>query len=218
MASGDGISGNRTIPNVGTNGLGGDSWVVLLDTQGQKIREWAYPGYLFGLTVLGDGGILFVEGLSVVRMDGDGTILWRRGLQLESKSGFYSLALLADGGFVCSGFTTVTNNVNPIDVLPPTTSRAALLARFDKDGNTLWHQIYDYEGEPEIRKVLVTEDGGFLLGMQTLGVHVVEASTNLVDWFGVSTNRLGVCGTIVSDPTSTNQVRRFYRARALDPQ
>ncbi len=75
MGSGDGISGNRTIPNVGTNGLGGDSWVVLLDTQGQKIREWAYPGYLFGLTVLGDGGIVFVEGLSVVRMDGDGTIV-----------------------------------------------------------------------------------------------------------------------------------------------
>ena len=48
-------------------------------------------------------------------------------------------------------------------------------------------------------------------------VHVVEASTNLVDWFGVSTNRLGSYGTIVADRTATHQTRRFYRARALDP-
>ncbi len=48
-------------------------------------------------------------------------------------------------------------------------------------------------------------------------LHLVESSTNLVNWVPVSTNWIGSYGTIVVDQAATNQIRRFYRATALDP-
>jgi hypothetical protein len=41
---------------------------------------------------------------------------------------------------------------------------------------------------------------------------VIEASTNLVNWVPLATNRLGTDPLYFSDPASTNLSQRFYRA------
>jgi hypothetical protein len=42
---------------------------------------------------------------------------------------------------------------------------------------------------------------------------IIEASTNLVNWSALSTNTLESGLFLFSDPTSTNFLERFYRAR-----
>jgi uncharacterized delta-60 repeat protein len=75
--------------------------------------------------------------------------------------------------------------------------------------------------------IILTDDGNFgfrtnefgfkqfgfnLVGMAGQTV-VIEASTNLVNWFPLVTNTLGAGPLYFSDPDSTNFAARFYRAR-----
>jgi hypothetical protein len=52
---------------------------------------------------------------------------------------------------------------------------------------------------------------GFNLGALQGQTLVIEASTNLVDWIGISTNTMASVSFYFSDPAATNFSRRFYR-------
>jgi hypothetical protein len=75
--------------------------------------------------------------------------------------------------------------------------------------------------------IILTDDGSFGFRTNEFGVNqfgfnltgmtgqtvVIEASTNLVNWFALATNTLGAAPLYFSDPGSTNFPVCFYRAR-----
>lgn len=58
-----------------------------------------------------------------------------------------------------------------------------------------------------------TNGFGFSLAGCQGSVVVIEASTNLMNWVPIMTNVMGAAPIYFSDPTSSNLIRRFYRAR-----
>jgi hypothetical protein len=48
------------------------------------------------------------------------------------------------------------------------------------------------------------------------GAYVIQASTNLVDWFTVETNSPFTGNLIFSDPDATHFHQRFYRCQIFD--
>lgn len=171
-ASEDGVSGNRGVPSKVTAGSGADAWVIFVDAHGHKIRETAYGGggpggYIpwGGIVVTSDGGFAFAGEVTylgvawIVRADPQGGVIWEKQIDAGKRSRFTALALTPDGGFVCAGTTFITDEETGGDI------EVGLWVRFSASGEELWRRVEnDSFLRDTNRKVIVTNDGGFLSG------------------------------------------------------
>ena len=109
-----------------------DTWLARCTGTGEL--EWetsfgdpAFDDYATSMIRLGDGTYLLgaiADGLSLSRVDGEGTVLWRRFLVGQAVHGAMALAELGDGGFLVAGLVQ----------LIPGRSYDAILLRTDPEG------------------------------------------------------------------------------------
>jgi hypothetical protein len=146
-------------------------WIAKLEPSGAVVWESGYgPGFLEGGAVASDGGILgvgadFGPGRDlanvVVRVDGDGALMWRR--ELGDPNAAFFAAVSIDGGWV------VASSAFYID---------SRLTRLDDDGAVVWASEHgDFRGSPGALAQL--SDGGICAGgFQGDQAIVIRADAN----------------------------------------
>jgi hypothetical protein len=176
-------NGSKTSPVIGLT----DFWVVRLDPSGRQLWDRSYGGTnddsLTSLQQTTDGG--FILGGSsdsgatgnkstpnlggydfwVVRVDGQGTILWDRSFGGSNNEALNSLQQTADGGFIVGGYSA--SGMDGTKTSPNLGLEDFWVVRLDADGNQLWDQSFGGSGSDSLRVVRSTADGGFVLGGQS---------------------------------------------------
>ncbi len=158
----------------------------------------------------------------LVRFDRNMRLLWDESFGGDKVQFGYSLAQAADGGYLLVG--TSWSGVSGLKTLP--NFGTAVGGVFPED-------IWVVKISPDIfparsNSVELAVAPAFSRNIERQGMrlsltgvsnrlHLVEVSTNLVQWSMVSTNWIGSYGTMVVDTNATPQTQRFYRARTLDP-
>ena len=162
--------GYVVLGNTGSQGAGaGDMWLVKLDAEGNNLwgKTWGGTELDVGTAVvsLDDGtfafagytksnGALSVDG-SLVRMDGDGNVIWEQTYGGTGSEEPFAVALVPGGGFALAGVISPTNASGDWDFW---------LVRTDSEGNKLWERTYGTAGEDwPCLGVVALPDGGFAL-------------------------------------------------------
>jgi hypothetical protein len=191
-----------------------DSWIVVLDTEGNIIRNETYEvtgvsnsfrsldlsnGYIYAA---GEKSVISKShsDIRVVKTDTKGNIIWDRswGLHSEESDGANSVAATDDGGCIITGYThsdtfTIHN----------------FAMRISSDGDSLWTKIFksvESQGnyfDSEGKDIIQTTDGGFLLG--GWGAKDLEYYFNYDMWVF----KLDPEGNYVGIENNVNTVRSF---------
>lgn len=185
-------SGNKTSPFFGNT----DFWVVRLDADGNKVWDKSFGGShtdrAFTVAPTSDGGFLVggvsysladgnktappfldpaVTGLAqdywVVRLDAAGNKMWDK-----TYGGFWWDTLVdarqtPDNGFILAGFSDSAADGNKTST-NFSMSPDFWVVRTDGSGNMLWDKSFGGVGADQAVKIIVTDDGGFLVGGTTL--------------------------------------------------
>jgi hypothetical protein len=112
-----------------------------------------------GFVVAGGAGLSTGRGIDlwVIRLDGDGGILWQKAYGGGEDDSATSIRETPDGGFVVSGLTR-SFGAGSSDVW---------LLRLDSSGNPVWQRTYGGEAEEGDSRVMTTSDGGFIVASST---------------------------------------------------
>jgi hypothetical protein len=144
-----------------------------LDSDGQLLWSRSYgasglpttvrsvsPAAGGGFAAAGSGGFSLDRGadLWVMRLDGDGGILWQKVLGGTEDDSATSIRETPDGGFVVSGLTwSFGAGLSDLWVI-----------RLDGSGNTVWQRSYGGEGEEGDSRIMPAADGGFVVASSTM--------------------------------------------------
>ena len=154
------------------------------EVQGNKLWEKTYGGSYWdainSLVLTPDGGALlggFTQhkgagrrDMYLVRVDSQGSKLWEKTYGGSDEDSIRSLVLTPDGGALLGGFTE-PNSADDGDMY---------LVRVDSQGTKLWEKTYGGSDEDDIISLVLTPDGGALLGGSTESKGEGEADMYLV--------------------------------------
>jgi len=163
----------------GNNGSN-DFWIVKLDGQGSllwetnlggsgsdrafSIQETADEGFIVGGTsTFSDGDVSGNNGNSdywIVRLDGQGNLLWETNLGGKGNDVALSIGQTFDGGFIIGGASAssdgdVSNNKGIFDYW---------IVKLDPQGSLLWETNLGGSGNDQALSISQTTDGGFIVG------------------------------------------------------
>ncbi|MDR1036114.1 MAG: hypothetical protein LBT40_05960 [Deltaproteobacteria bacterium] len=140
----------------------------------------------------------------LVRLDGDGEVLWARSLGGSDQDFATSIVQASDGGFYAAGGTRSTDG----DFREATGGLSAWAARLRADGSVRWIKVFGGEVEWEARALLEAPGGGLVV------MGEVDSPEDGCPEGG------GPCGNIMVarlDPTGDTLRVRRPRARATLP-
>jgi hypothetical protein len=174
----------------------GDTWSTLVDgvyigqvaSDGAVIREHriaeAGAGRLNGFSLLSDGGYLLSMDESwffkqyptsrLVRLDGNGDVLWTRVAEFNAGFDVYGPSVAADDGGAVIGGTRGTFDRSDFQT-------DFFVEKVDTEGNTLWRRDYGGFAADLARFLIGTAEGGYLLAGESSSFD--DACT--VDSFGL---------------------------------
>lgn len=150
-----------------------DGWLVTTNTCGEMKwnRTYGSSGFdrIYTMIQKADGGFALVGTTAsygagdfdawLVKTDCDGTMEWMRTYGGSSHDNAYSGIMTANGGFALGGGTK-SYRVNPVDM-------DFWLVKLDANGVVEWYQTYGGSMDEEVRSVIQTDDGGFILAGRT---------------------------------------------------
>ena len=155
------------------NPAGGEDFILFrLDDAGELLwsRSYGAPGVEVSarsVSPASDGGFVVAGGaglsserridLLVIRVDGDGGILWQKAFGGNEDDSATSIRETADGGFVVSG-QTLSFGAGLSDVW---------VLRLDASGEAVWQRTYGGAGEEGDSRVITASDGGFVVASST---------------------------------------------------
>jgi hypothetical protein len=227
--------GNKTSPFFGEDLGMGDFWVVLVDGSGNKIWEKSFGGS--SSEILGqvlqtpDGGFIvgggsasppsgnktspfyggFYDGDTwMVRLDGDGNKLWEQSYGGTGTDRLESVAVTSDGGIIL-----VNTSRSPADgtkTVPGFGSADIWIVKLVPDSLLSTPQL---QASPTAAAGILSSGFRLLLEGVSNRNYVVEASTDLIIWSAIQTNRLSASSVAFLDTAATNLPSRFYRARPV---
>jgi hypothetical protein len=174
------ISGDRTVANLGSY----DYWLVKIDASGNKQWDKAFGGiwedHLQTIMIAADGSyLLFGHSNSpiggsktlasnggadywVIKTDASGNKLWEKTYGGSDAENLFSVVATTDGGYLLGG-----QSASGISGDKTEANRGLndyWIVKIDASGNKLWDKTYGGNNEDILRTLLLTNDGGFLLG------------------------------------------------------
>lgn len=172
---------NSSDGDLTSNKGGHDFWAVKLDAQGaitwqkslggsgddvcESVRQTTDGGYILaGYTLSSDGDVTGYHGGTnvgdcwVVKLDGNGTLVWQKCFGGSADDAASAIRQTGDGGYIM-GATTVSSNG---DVTGSRNSFDEWLVKMDANGNLQWQKTYGGPSLDEILDLQITADGGFV--------------------------------------------------------
>lgn len=148
------------------NATGGIAWQRCLGGSGTETSLTAAAttdgGFLIvGSTTSNDGDVSGNHGGGdawVVKLSGDGQLLWQRCIGGSGSDVLYGVAALADGGFVAAGHTNSTDG----DAVATNGSHDTWMVRLDDAGSILWSRTFGSSSYDVFFTMAVRNDGSFL--------------------------------------------------------
>jgi len=151
------------------------TWILNLDGRGDIVWQRTLAseqalGRIFSLRHARDGGIYIAGrydaphlpeedriGLWVVKVSGDGEILWQKSLATIHTDGANSIQETADGGVILTGYTQIDNF-------------EIIVVKLNEAGDVVWAKTYGNAGNDQGYAVISTWDDGFIIaGEMALG-------------------------------------------------
>ncbi|RDC66070.1 T9SS type A sorting domain-containing protein [Adhaeribacter pallidiroseus] len=193
---------------------GRDFWILKINTSGTKIWDWRFGGNLndnledFSLT--SDGGFLLagtsLSGINgdktqasrgssdywVVKVNSSGTKQWDRRFGGSGEEQFFSMSRTAAGDFCLAGFSTSGVSGDKSE-----SSRGAKdywILKISGTGSKIWDHRFGGSSDDELRSIINTADGGFLLGGRSLSANngdKSQTSQGSSDYWVVKTTSTG---------------------------
>jgi hypothetical protein len=175
-------TGNKTSPNY----LGNDYWVVKVDAAGNKLWDSSYGGNqndnLFKIIPTPDGGYLLcgssqsdantgnktaarygVASLDywVVKINANGVKQWDQSYGGTEAQLILDIVPTADGNYLIGGGSNSPSNGTK--TAPLRGEFDYWVVKMDANGNQLWDSSYGGTNNDQLRSMVATPDGGFLL-------------------------------------------------------
>ncbi|QMU31040.1 hypothetical protein [Adhaeribacter radiodurans] len=195
---------------------GQDYWVLKISATGEKIWDKRYGGsgedVLEGLAPTLDGGLLLggtsTSGVSgdktqasrgnsdfwLVRIDGDGNLLWDKRYGGSGEDQLLALGSTgtSSGNFFVAG--TSTSGKGGDKTQAGQGGKDYWFLKLNSKGGKLWDKVYGGSQDEELRSVILTQEGGYLLGGSSTSNKSgdkTEASQGKKDYWLVKTNDKG---------------------------
>jgi len=166
-----------------------DAFMMKLDKDGNHQWFKVYGGYAddisMGIIQLPDGGYVFA-GITAswgnapgdsesrhtyfVRTDATGDTLWTHYYAGKVAEYAYSIAAMANGGFLANGWTLSFGH-GEYD---------GWLFRLKDNGDTLWTRLYQNAGDTKLFKIMPTQDNGFVMAGYTTQTGTCQSQGLLV--------------------------------------
>ncbi|MBD2757693.1 PKD domain-containing protein [Spirosoma validum] len=163
-----------------------DYWVVKIDMSGTKLWDKTFGGSanesLYSMVATSDGGFLLGGDSSsgqdgnksdpnrggggsdmwLVKIDRNGTKLWDKTFGGSADDYLYTMVATSDGGVLLGGLSKSGQDGNKSD--PNRGQGDMWLVKIDGNGTKLWDKTFGGSSSDELRSLVATSDGGFLLG------------------------------------------------------
>ena len=202
--SGSGIGGDKTEALIGEY----DFWVIKLDSSGNlvwqntiggikndqatAIRQTNDLGYIVGgfshSPISGDKtehnkGAATTSDYWVVKLNSSGTVIWDNTIGGDYYDYFYALEQTWDGGYILGGYSQSGITGDKTEALIGSSDFWVL--KLNGAGNIQWQNTIGGTGSESIRRILLSDDGGYLLA----GFSSSDISGDKTEEaFGVSTD------------------------------
>lgn len=153
-------------------GAGGfDIWILKLNTYGNIIWEKTFGGiyndYGRSIQQTADGGYILAGYTStsigenfdilVLRLDGNGDLLWNKSYGGSSSDIPRSIQQTLDGGYILAAYSdSFGNNTTDLWIL-----------KLDPDGNVTWEKTYGTSTTSIVRSIQQTSDEGYIVAGRT---------------------------------------------------
>ena len=209
--SSSGISGNKSVANKGET----DFWIVKINANGTKAWDKTYRGSgsegLASIITTSDGGFLLggdsSSGISgdksevskgnydywVVKINANGLKLWDKAFGGGNNDFLYSMVETNDGRYLLGG--TLTSKGSGGDIFSSILGSSDYwLIKVNSSGVKIWDKTFGGNGNENLNEILMTSDGGFLLGgSSSYGIsgNKSEDTRGLDDFWVVKINSNG---------------------------
>ncbi|QMU29534.1 T9SS type A sorting domain-containing protein [Adhaeribacter radiodurans] len=174
------VSGDKSQPSQGLQ----DYWLLRIDNQGQKLWDQRYGGNsndnLADLLVSPDGSILLggtsnsrVNGNKtqasrggsdywVVKTDSTGQLLWDKRFGGSEQDNLFAIASSPTGEYLLAGQSLSEDTGDKSQ--PSQGNQDFWLVKINNNGNKIWDKAFGGKGKEELRSLVITREGGYVLG------------------------------------------------------
>lgn len=137
------------------------------DEAGYRIRQTSDGGYLTcGLAISNDGNVFGNHSNQqdgwVVKLDGNGNLMWQRCYGGSDGETFYSLELTSEQGFIVAGTSTSLDG-DLVSVYHPGGQDGIWVVDCDSVGGINWQKCFGGSGEEGANEIIQTSDGGYMV-------------------------------------------------------
>lgn len=176
-----------------------DYWVLKIDKDGNRIWDKTIGGsgidYLYSLIPATDGGYLlggtsssaasgeksarsYGDDFWLVKIDTSGAVLWDKTFGGTSRDGLSTMLASEDGGYVLGGTSTSPKSRDKSENSRDTDFYIGdyWLVKIDNTGKKIWDKTFGGESADVLSSVMITSDGGYLLGGTSRSAAIGEKS------------------------------------------
>ncbi|MDR1791012.1 MAG: WD40 repeat domain-containing protein, partial [Propionibacteriaceae bacterium] len=123
------------------------------------------------IVIVGQSTLVFgadrpVDMGTVTKLDQAGSVLWNKSIGGTGTEALYSVTEVADGNYVAVGFASSTD-LDLAGIKTVATLQDAMVAKLDRNGNTLWVKAFGGSTSDSFYSVAATADGGFVAAGST---------------------------------------------------
>ena len=122
-------------------------------------------------------------------MDEKGDLDWQKSFGGSGVDLLQSIRLTSDGGYILAG---ISNSKKGLDKQDDAKGNDDFwIIKLDAKGNELWQKTIGGTGQEKLHSIILTADGGYLLGGSSASYKTRNSSDGKVDLFGKSENTRG---------------------------
>ncbi len=141
------------------------AWIMKIDDSGEIVWMTPLDDTLdieglspYSVTTTSDGGYLVLDMyFRIVKLDGDGNILWQKEIDVEGLGHIRSVVTAPDGGYVAAGWS-YPDGSDSADVL---------VVKFDESGNKEWMKFFGGNRRDVAYHITRASDGGYIVAGAT---------------------------------------------------
>jgi len=123
------------------------------------------------------------------KMNEKGDLDWQKSFGGSGVDLLQSIKLTADGGFILAG---ISNSKKGLDKQEDAKGNDDFwIIKLDAKGNGLWQKTIGGSGQEKLHSVILTSDGGYLLGGSSASYKTITSSDGKTDLYGKSEDTRG---------------------------